>query len=39
VVTTEQVRAELMAHAPDGASPGKTVWVGLQITHQPEWNN
>jgi thiol:disulfide interchange protein DsbD len=27
-----------MAHAPDGASPGKTVWVGLQITHQPEWH-
>jgi thiol:disulfide interchange protein DsbD len=38
VVTTEQVRAELMAHAPDGADPGKTVWVGLQITHQPEWH-
>ena len=38
VVTTEQVRAELLAHAPDGAQPGKTVWVGLQITHQPEWH-
>jgi thiol:disulfide interchange protein len=38
VVTTEQVRAELMAHAPDGADPGKTVWVGLQLTHQPEWH-
>jgi DsbC/DsbD-like thiol-disulfide interchange protein len=37
-VTTEQVRAELLAHAPDGAQPGKTVWVGLQITHQPEWH-
>ena len=38
VVTTEQVRAELMAHAPDGAGPGKAVWVGLQLAHQPEWH-
>ena len=38
VVTTPQVRAELVAHAPDGADPGKPVWVGLQITHQPEWH-
>ena len=38
VVTTEQVRAELMAHAPDGGDPGKTVWVGLQLMHQPEWH-
>ena len=38
VVTTEQIRAELMAHAPDGTDVGKTVWVGLQLTHQPEWH-
>lgn len=38
VVTTDQVRAELMAHAPDGADAGKTVWVGLQLSHQPEWH-
>ncbi len=38
VVTTEQVRAELLAHAPDGAGPGMTVWVGLQIRHKPEWH-
>lgn len=38
VVTTEQVRAELMAHAPDGAGPGRTVWVGLQIRHKPQWH-
>lgn len=38
VVTTGQVRAELMAHAPDGADPGKTIWLGLQIQHQPEWH-
>ena len=38
IVTSPQVRAELMAHAPDGADPGKTVWVGLQLTHQPDWH-
>ena len=38
VVTTEQVRAELMAHAPDGAGAGKTVWLGLQLAHKPEWH-
>ncbi len=27
-----------MAHAPDGADAGKTVWVGLHITHQPGWH-
>ena len=38
VVTTDQVRAELMAWAPQGVEPGKPVWVGLQIAHQPEWH-
>jgi thiol:disulfide interchange protein len=38
VVTTEQVRAELMAHAPQGADPGQPVWVGLQLAHQPHWH-
>ena len=38
VVSTERVRAELMAHAPDGVAPGKSVWVGLQVAHQPEWH-
>ena len=38
VLTTDQVRAELMAYAPQGADPGKTVWVGLQLTHQPQWH-
>ena len=37
-VVTEQVRAELLAHAPDGADAGKTVWVGLQLSHKPEWH-
>jgi thiol:disulfide interchange protein len=38
VVTTEQVRAELLAHAPQGADAGKPVWVGLQLSHQPHWH-
>ena len=38
MVVTDQVRAELMAYAPDGVGPGKQVWVGLQIAHQPDWH-
>ena len=38
VVSTERVRAELMAQAPDGVVPGQSVWVGLQLAHQPHWH-
>ena len=38
VVTTEQVRAELVAHAPQGVGRGKPIWLGLQIEHQPHWH-
>jgi thiol:disulfide interchange protein DsbD len=38
VVTTERVRAELMAYAPEGVAPGKQVWLGLQLAHQPQWH-
>ncbi|MDO9506347.1 protein-disulfide reductase DsbD [Hydrogenophaga sp.] len=38
VVQSDQARAEIVAHAPDGAGPGQTVWVGLQLTHAPEWH-
>ena len=38
VVQTEQVRAELVAHAPQGVAPGQPLWVGLKITHQPQWH-
>ena len=38
VVTTERVRAELVAHAPEGVTPGQPLWLGLAITHQPEWH-
>jgi DsbC/DsbD-like thiol-disulfide interchange protein len=49
VLTTERVRAELLAHAPQGINTGatasqddkitpNTVWVGLQLAHQPHWH-
>lgn len=38
VVTTEHVRAELLAHAPEGVAPGKPLWLGLSIDHQPKWH-
>ncbi|MDP3082357.1 MAG: protein-disulfide reductase DsbD family protein, partial [Rubrivivax sp.] len=38
VVTTPQVRAELVAHAPEGVGAGKPLWLGLKIVHQPHWH-
>ena len=38
VVTTPQVRAELMAHAPQGVQPGQPLWLGVQLQHQPGWH-
>ncbi|PIT79078.1 protein-disulfide reductase [Limnohabitans sp. B9-3] len=38
VVTTPQLRAELLAHAPQGVQAGQPLWVGLQLTHQPDWH-
>lgn len=38
VVATPHVRAELIAHAPEGVLPGQAVWLGLRITHQKGWH-
>jgi len=38
VVSTPQLRAELVVHAPQGVQAGQPMWVGLQLTHQPEWH-
>jgi thiol:disulfide interchange protein DsbD len=38
VVTTPQVRAELVAHAPEGVGTGKPLALGLKIEHQPHWH-
>jgi thiol:disulfide interchange protein len=37
-VKTSQVRATLVAHAPEGVSPGKPVFLGLKIEHAPHWH-
>jgi len=39
VLTTDHVRAELLAHAPAGIAPGKPVWLALAIQHQPSWHS
>ena len=38
-VTTPQVRAELLAHAPEGVGAGKPLWLGLKLEHQPLWHS
>ncbi len=38
VVQTEQVRAELVAHAPLGIAPGNELWLGLKLQHIPHWH-
>ena len=38
VVTTPQVTAELVAHAPEGVAAGKPLWLGLKIEHAPHWH-
>jgi thiol:disulfide interchange protein DsbD len=38
VVTTAQVRAELVAHAPQGVKAGEPLLLGLLLQHQPGWH-
>ncbi|HUG25217.1 hypothetical protein [Piscinibacter sp.] len=37
-VVAREVQAELVAHAPEGVTPGKPVWLGLLIQHAPHWH-
>ena len=39
VFRSEQSRAELLVHAPEGVAPGKPLWLGLQIEHAPDWHS
>ena len=39
VYQSEQSRAELVLHAPDGLQPGAPVWAGLRIDHAPDWHS
>ncbi len=38
VVQTDQVRAELVAHAPQGIGAGQPLMLGLLIQHKPHWH-
>ena len=38
VVTTPQVRAELVAQAPEGVAPGRPLQLGLLLTHTKDWH-
>lgn len=38
VAKTEHVRAELVAHAPQGITSGGQFWVGLNLEHAPHWH-
>lgn len=38
MVTTPQLQAQLLAYAPEGVGAGKTVWLGLQLSHQAQWH-
>jgi len=35
---TEQLRATLIAHAPDGIRAGQRFWLGLRLQHEPHWH-
>lgn len=38
LLRNEQVQVELLAHAPQGVQAGGTFWLGLKITHAPQWH-
>ena len=38
LVQSPQAKVELLTHAPEGVAPGKTLWLGLQIAHAPDWH-
>lgn len=39
VVQTDQVRAELVVHAPQGLASGQPAWLGLRLRHAAHWHS
>ncbi|HET9206299.1 MAG TPA: protein-disulfide reductase DsbD domain-containing protein, partial [Burkholderiaceae bacterium] len=37
-VKTDEVQAQLVAHAPEGVAAGKPLWLGLLLRHAPQWH-
>jgi DsbC/DsbD-like thiol-disulfide interchange protein len=37
-VVTPQVRARLLAYAPQGVQAGQPLWLALQLQHTPQWH-
>lgn len=37
-VSTDQVKAELLVHAPEGLRPGVQAWLGLKLVHKKGWH-
>jgi thiol:disulfide interchange protein/DsbC/DsbD-like thiol-disulfide interchange protein len=37
-VTSDQTEVQLLTYAPQGVAPGRTMWLGLRITHAPNWH-
>ena len=37
-VRTDEVRADLLVHAPSGVRPGQPMWLGLRLQHAPHWH-
>jgi thiol:disulfide interchange protein len=37
-VKTDEVQAQVVAHAPEGVAAGKPLWLGLLIRHAPQWH-
>ncbi|MFN3956949.1 MAG: protein-disulfide reductase DsbD family protein [Tepidimonas ignava] len=35
---TEHAQVALLAHAPQGVAPGRALWLGLQLQHEPGWH-
>jgi DsbC/DsbD-like thiol-disulfide interchange protein len=39
IVQTDQVRAELVVHAPQGIAAGRPAWLGLRLRHAAHWHS